>query len=220
MRITNGLARDLPSPDTTSVDEAYQDFCNTIIHAAKKSIPCGRRKNYRPCWDAECEALYQAFLRAPQDEGSNTAASVLLTRLNKRRRKRWSEAVNAIDFTHSSRLAWNAISNLTGRTRQSHRPCPISANSVASQLVTSGTYKTNDRAFTRLVLKVSELWRIPASAHKCISGDFFLKEFARSLQMLKPGKAPGTDSICRKLIIHAGAALKSCPNNFLSSCMR
>ena len=48
MRITNRLSRDLPSVGTTYVDEAYQDFCNTIIHAAKKSIPRGRRKNYRP----------------------------------------------------------------------------------------------------------------------------------------------------------------------------
>ena len=28
------------------VDEAYQDFCNSIIHAAKKSIPRGCKKNY------------------------------------------------------------------------------------------------------------------------------------------------------------------------------
>ena len=38
--------------------------------------------------------------------------------------------------------------------------------------------------------------------------------------MLKPGKAPGSNSICPELIIHAGAALKSWLNNFLSFCMR
>ena len=54
--------------------------------------------------------LYQAFLRAPQGEGCNTVASALLARLDKRRRKRRSEAVNAIDFTHSSwLLAFHAI---------------------------------------------------------------------------------------------------------------
>ena len=219
-RITNGLARNLPSPDTICVDEAFQDFCNTIIHAAKKSIPRGRRKNYRPCWDAGCEVLYQAFLRAPQGEGSNTAASALLAGVDKRWRKRWSEAVNAIDFTHSSWLAGNAITDLTARTRQSCRPCPISANSIASQLVENDTYKTNGREFTRLVLKeVSELWRIPTPADKCISGDFSPEEFARSLQMLKPGKAPGPNTICPELIIHAGASLKSWLNSFLFSSM-
>ena len=68
-------------------------------------------------------------------------------------------------------------------------------------------------------MEVSELWRIPTPADKCISGDFSPGEFARSLQMLKPGKAPGPDFICPQLIIHAGAALKSWINNFLSSCM-
>ena len=117
-------------------------------------------------------------------------------------------------------LAWNAINNLTGKTRQSYDPFPISANSIASQLIKNGTYKTNDCEFTRLVLKeVSELWRIPTPGYKCISGDFSPEEFAKSLQMLKPGKAPGTESICSELIIHVGAALKSWLNNFLSSCM-
>ena len=115
-------------------------------------------------------------------------------------------------------LRTTAINNLTGRTR--HLPCPISANSIASLLKKNGTYKTNDRVFTRFVLKeVSELWRIPTPAHKCISDNFSPQKFARSLQMLKPGKVPGPDSISSELIIHAGAALKSWPNNFLSSCM-
>ena len=84
---------------------------------------------------------------------SDTAASALLARLDKSQRKRWSEAVNAIDSTHSRWLAWNVINNLTDRTRQSYRPCPISANSIASQLVKNETFKRNDREFTRLVLK-------------------------------------------------------------------
>ena len=36
---------------------------------------------------------------------------------------------------------------------------------------------------------------------------FSQREFAAALQHLKPGKAPGPDSICSKLILHAGAAL-------------
>ena len=60
--LTNKLARNLPSPDSTNVDQAYQDLCNTISKAAKKAIPRGRRNTYIPCWDAKCEALYQTFL--------------------------------------------------------------------------------------------------------------------------------------------------------------
>ena len=42
-----------------------------------------------------------------------------------------------------------------------------------------------------------------------ISESFTFQEFAAALIHLKPGKAPGPDSICPELIIHAGAALKS-----------
>ena len=53
-----------------------------------------------------------------------------------------------------------------------------------------------------------------------ISESFTSQEFAAALKHLKPGKAPGPDSICPELITHAGAALKSWLCGFLSSCLR
>ena len=52
-----------------------------------------------------------------------------------------------------------------------------------------------------------------------ISDNFSQREFAAALQHLKPGKAPGPDSLCPELILHAGAALKSWLRDFLSSCL-
>ena len=144
----------------------------------KKSIPCGCRTNYRPCWDVKCEALYQAFLRAPQGKGSNTAASALPARLNK----------TLVRGSQCHRLhtlqpaGMECYKQSDWQTRQSYCPFPISANSIALQLVKNGTYKTNDREFTRLMLKeVSELWKLSTPADKCISSDFSPEEFARSL---------------------------------------
>ena len=56
--LTNKLARNLPSLDSTNLDQTYQDLCNTISKAAKKAIPRGRCNTYIPCWDAKCETLY------------------------------------------------------------------------------------------------------------------------------------------------------------------
>ena len=67
---------------------------------------------------------------------------------------------------------------------------------------------------------MSDLWRATTPDPINISGNFSQREFAAALQYLKPGKAPGPDSICPKLIVHAGAALKSWLCNFLSSCLR
>ena len=144
-----------------------------------------------------------------------------LPTLTEKRRGRWSEAVWSIDILHSSRKAWSILNNLTGRSRHSPRHCPVSANAIASQLVRNGKYEAVDRKLSRLVSQeVSDLWRATTPDAVNIFDNFSQREFTAALQHLKPGKAPGLDSICPELILHAGAALKSWLRDFLSSCLR
>ena len=46
--LTNKFAKTLLPPDLLDVNAAYQDFCNTIKKAAKKTMPRGYRNNYLP----------------------------------------------------------------------------------------------------------------------------------------------------------------------------
>ena len=219
--LTNKFAKTLLPPDSLDVDAAYQDFCNTIKKAAKKTISRGYRNNYIPCWDAECESLYKTFLQSPQENDSSLAATVLLSKLDRKRRDRWSEAIWSIDFSHFSRKAWSILNNLTGKSRHSPRHCPVSADAIASQLVRNGKHEAVDHKSSRLVSQeVSDLWRATTPDPVNISDNFSQREFAAALQHLKPGKAPGPDSICPELILHAGAALKSWFRDFLSYCLR
>ena len=89
--LTNKFAKILLPPDSLDVDVAYQDFCNTIKKAAKKTIPRGYRNNYIPCWDAKCESLYKAFLQSPQGDDSSSVDTALLAKLDRKRSNRWSE---------------------------------------------------------------------------------------------------------------------------------
>ena len=206
--------------DTSDADRTYQNFCNAISTAAKKYIPRGRRNDHIPCWDAECENLYQMFLQSPEECDSSRAASALLSRLDRKRRDRWSEAVQTIDFSHSSRKAWSILNNLPGRSRRSPRHCAVSANTIASVLVNNGKYEHIDRKSSRLVSQeVSDLWRASTTSAVNVCGSFTPSEFAAALRHLKPGKAPGPDSICPELLLHAEAALKSWLCGFLSSCL-
>ena len=92
---------------------------------------------------------------------------------------------------------------------------------MASQLVKNGKYEAVDRKSSRLVSKkVSDIWRTITPDPVNISDNFSKREFAAALQHLKPGKAPGPDSICSELILHAGAALKFWLRDFLSSSLR
>ena len=67
-------------PDSLDLDVAYQDFCNTIKKAAKKTIPRGYRNNYIPCWDAECESLYKTSIKG---DDSSLAATARLVKLDR-----------------------------------------------------------------------------------------------------------------------------------------
>ena len=78
------------------------------------------------------------------------------------------------------------------------------------------------KSFRLVSQEVSDLWKatipypvIPVN----ISDIFSQREFTAALRHLKQGKAPGPDSICLELIIHAGAASKtSCVTFFPRVC--
>ena len=91
--LMNKFAKTLLTPDSLDVDVAYQDFCNTIKKAAKKTIPHEYQNNYVSCWDAECESLYRTFLQSPQGDDSSLAATALLAKFDRKQRDQWSEAV-------------------------------------------------------------------------------------------------------------------------------
>ena len=108
------------------------------------------------------------------------------------------------------------MNNLIGRSRHSPRHCPVSANAIASQLVRNVKYKAVDRKSSRFVSQeVSDLWRATTPDAVNISDNFSQKEITGAFQHLKPGKAPGPDSIFPELILHAGAALNSWLRDFL-----
>ena len=47
---TSKFAKTLLPPNSLDVDAAYQDFCNIIRKAAKKTIPHGYKNNYSLFW--------------------------------------------------------------------------------------------------------------------------------------------------------------------------
>jgi len=63
--LTDESVERLPPPDTSNIERAYQNFCESLLAAAKQCIPRGRWKNYVPCCDKQCETSYRSFTRDP-----------------------------------------------------------------------------------------------------------------------------------------------------------
>ena len=47
--LTGESVERLPPPDTLNIERAYQDFCESLLSAAKQCIPRGGRKDYVAC---------------------------------------------------------------------------------------------------------------------------------------------------------------------------
>ena len=182
-QVTNKFAKTLLPPDTLDVDAAYQDFCNTIKKAAKKTIPRGYRNTctFRVGMQSVNPSI-KPFCSLLRETTQAWAATALLAKLDRKQRDQWSEAVRSIDFSHSSRKAWSILNNLTGRSQHSPHHCPVSADAIASQLVRNGKYEDVDRKSSRLVCKeVSDLWRATTPDAVNISDNFSQREFAAAL---------------------------------------
>ena len=145
------------------------------------------------------------------------SATALLQKLDATRRSRWTEVVESIDFTHSSRKAWRTINQLTGRT-PSVPKCPITANAIASQLLRNGCFPGADKNFARSIShKVSSLCRA-ASVDANMSGDFTTAELQVAIKKLKQGKAPGHDYIHPEFVVHQSASTSAWLCLFYSAC--
>ena len=142
-----------------------------------------------------------------------------MTRLNTKRRARWTGTVESIDFTHSSPRAWQTINKLTGQASKT-TPCPITANAIAAQLISNGRFPDADKAFTRKIMgEVYDLRRAP-SAEANLSGDFTSSEIKSAIKHLKPNKAAGVDNIHLEFILHQGSKATEWLHLFCSVCYR
>jgi len=112
--------------------------CNSLENIAERLLTSKRRLLKRllyKCWVPQGFAYDPLLFLVHVDDIDS----------KRREQEQWEEAVNSIDFLHSSRKAWSTTNKLTSRSGCSSRLCPISTNSIASQLVKNGTQKTGRR---------------------------------------------------------------------------
>ena len=218
-RVVSTAAEVLPVPTAANINEAYEAYCAMLTDAAKKHVPRGVRKNYVPCWDKVCEDLLRDHNEAANNTVRATAATDLLTHLDTLRRQRWTETVESIDFTHSSRRAWQTINKLTGQATKPSR-CPITADAIAAQLISNGRFPDADKSFTRKIKSEVYHLRRATSADLYLSGDFTNDEMMLAIKHLKPGKAPGIDNIHPEFILHQGNKATQWLRSFFTTCFQ
>ena len=207
-----------PSRCTPDPNIAYTAFCQLLSQSAKKTIPRGCRQYYIPTWDDECNNYYKEFVQAEDKQSANAMTADLMNHLNKSRNKRWEEIVKGIDFTHSSRKAWKTFNHLTG-CKSYPNQCPITANSIAKQLLANGRFKRADKQNELSVKRqCSTMWGVYGVAGH-LTTPFTTSELTATIKPLKGGKAQGPDNIPPEFMIHCGKKCLEWVRKFYSFCL-
>ena len=84
--------------------------------------------------------------------------------------------------------------------------CPVSANTIASQLLQNGRFTNPDLDFSRQVGKeAAKLWKVYSKDVK-MSTPFTTGELVEAIKSMKAGKASGPDDIHPGFLLPAGDA--------------
>uniref|UniRef100_H3AA21 Endonuclease/exonuclease/phosphatase domain-containing protein n=1 Tax=Latimeria chalumnae TaxID=7897 RepID=H3AA21_LATCH len=113
--------------------ENFECFIKLLKKIAKKNIPRGYRSSFTLGWSPESETL----LREYETLGDPDVATAFLESLDSARRLWWTEAMENMDFTHSSQKAWNLLQCLGGAAPAQHQTPSVIANSIAGQVLSN-----------------------------------------------------------------------------------
>ena len=215
--------------DTLSVDQASSEMCSIILKAAKKTVPQGSRKKYKPYWTADLQEAVKARRKARKlaakfptpanraDFNKQTARVRLLTRTGKR--SKWIKTCEDLDLNKDGKKAWSLLQNLQGKGKKEN-PKPVQTNETK---IPDKKKKANH--FNRYLASVSKaqrrkqldkaLWRLtkmkqksPSCGDQPFDEEFSIQELNNAIKKAKSGKAPGPDKIANEMIAHLGPLAK------------
>ena len=205
--------------DKNTINECYNSFTKSILVLAKKHIPREFRKTYIPVWDEECDHLAKLNQEANSNEEITETAKRLIEHLDKTRSERWIEAVESIDFTHSSRKAWSTLHGLTGTKPKTKPPPVVKTSDIASAFINNGKFKNKNKTFTRKVNTELLEQKTKPSADGYLCQEFTINEMSAALKTMTSGKAPGPDDIHPLFILHLHNSATNWLRLFLSACL-
>ena len=137
--------------------------------------------------------MYDEFTRAEPGAIANVKAEQMTNTLDENRRERWESTTASIDFTHSSRQAWQTFNRLNGRAKKAPL-CSVSAHASASKLIENGRHRNVDKQVGRDVnAEIATLRGSVTTRDKSLTETFTEAEMQAAVSHLKSGKAEGPD---------------------------
>ena len=211
---------------TEDINHNVKLVTDTIMIAAKKSIPRGFRKDYKPYWSKRLADLHHQLSEARECMEQNpspettTAHNKLREEFTNTKTKElqesWEEKTSSLSLDNDTGKLWRLIKTLNE---------DITATPASTVLEENGTYHTGKRAANLLaqVFKTDSTIKVPPQRRKEVASqlhtqlrqqkaphpppmtaDFSMAELNDAISRLKVKKAPGKDGVCNEMVKHLG----------------
>ena len=207
--------------NTKDISTVYNEISNALLTAAKKTIPRGNRKRYKPFWNTDLERLVSERRQARKKVEKNptrenktaynrlTAQVRYQVRMSKK--NHWNDTCNKLNLQKDGHKAWGLLHSLEGkRTRCNPQPlegggCPTPNNNKQANILNKHFAKVNhklkrkqlDTAMTKVLRKQEK--KLTANI-KLFDTNFTPTEMKSALRKLKNGKTPGPDKITNEMM--------------------
>ena len=177
----------------------YERFVGLVKSAAKQTIPRGHKDTYTPGWSTDCQDLFDQF----QQTGDIETGKKLLKKIDENRKAEWENKMESVNFTKSSKKAWNLINRLSGKAIRAKKVYPVTPDQIAAKLIENSKGAVGTAQMRKINKCYKSNFRNSQRASS-FSAPYTTTEVAEAISAIECGKAPGIDNVFSDYLKHLG----------------
>ena len=212
------------------VDRAADLFTEAVLCAAQKSIPRGRRRDYKPFWTPELDSLHKQLSEArenmeqdPSEQNISTHNHLKNTFEGKKTaqiQSSWHEKTASLNLEKDSQKLWQLTTLLNNDNHQQRQTVLQSGDDCVTGKAAANVFAKAYEAESTVHLSqdrirdVRQETRNLREHHRndgespCMKDSLNMQELQAALKKLKKKKSPGADGLTNEMLKHLGTNAK------------
>ena len=226
--LTDKFCRDADISEQNNINYNAASFTTAILKAAHRSIPRGRRRDYKPFWSPKLQELHSQLSTARKQQEDdptpeNTAAhNAARERFDEEKTRQqtsaWQEKTASLNMEKDTKKLWRLTKTINEDNQAKYSATVLTENNthytgkMAANILAENFRNDSlldiprDRA-AEVRNQVKQASSI-ATACPLMTADFSILELQDACRRLKTRKAPGKDGITNEMIKNLGKFAK------------
>ena len=211
-----------------NINKIAANFNQSILNAAKETIPRGARKNYKPYWTEELQDLEEEISKTRDDVESNPtvenniAHKACSAKYKKTyiqaARKSWREKTESLNMENDGNKLWKLAKALNNEDTRNASICIHQGQEMHTGRRAANCLVDHYEEVSNIVIpeinkrEVHEERRNidPSGPEEdYMNKPFNMRELQEALNALKGKKSPGPDKLTNEMLLHMGKSAKS-----------